>query len=140
MSETKIDVQNGTSQIAPNATTQNQIFYGNQFAEKILGVKERPLTLVVLGAGADATLGFPTSSGLVPHIVEYLETDEGKAVDAALRKAIGNVRFHFDKFVNNAIDRLAKDLDKELLTICRNITEELVRNEGLTGDHASLEI
>ncbi len=42
MSETKIDVQNGTSQIAPNATTQNQIFYGNQFAEKILGVKERP--------------------------------------------------------------------------------------------------
>ena len=138
MSETKIDVQNGTSQIAPNATTQNQIFYGNQFAEKILGVKERPLTLVVLGAGADATLGFPTSSGLVPHIVEYLETDEGKAVDAALRKAIGNVRFHFDKFVNNAIDRLAKDLDKELLTICRNITEELVRNEGLTGDQRKL--
>lgn len=138
MSETTIDVQNGNNQIAPNATTQNQIFYGDQFAEKILGAKEHPLTLVVLGAGVDATLGLPTSSSLVPRIVEYLETDEGKNVDVALRKAIGNVRFHFDKFVNNAIDRLAKDLDKELKSICQNITEELEHNEGLSDDQRKL--
>ena len=119
MGETMIDVQNGTNQIAPNATTQNQIFFGDQFAKTVLGTKEHPLTLVVLGAGVDATLGLPTSSSLVPRIVEYLETDEGKAVDASLRKAIGNVRFHFDKFVNNAIDRLAKDLDKEIIDIKR---------------------
>ena len=138
MSETTIDVQNGTNQIAPNATIQQQNFFGYDFAEMLLKTKNHPLTLVVLGAGVDATLGLPTSSSLVPRIVEYLETDGGKAVDAALRKAIGNVRFHFDKFVNNAIDRLAKDLDKELLTICRNITEELEHNASLSGDQRKL--
>lgn len=138
MNDTNIDVQNGYNQIAPNATNQIQNFYGFDFAEKLLKTKECPLTLVVLGAGVDATLGLPTSSSLVPRIVEYLESDEGKAVDAALRKAIGNVRFHFDKFVNNAIDRLAKDLDKELLTICRNITEELNHNSSLSDDQRKL--
>lgn len=97
MNDTNIDVQNGYNQIAPNATNQIQNFYGFDFAEKLLKTKECPLTLVVLGAGVDATLGLPTSSSLVPRIVEYLESDEGKAVDAALRKAIGNVRFHFGK-------------------------------------------
>lgn len=138
MNDTNIDVQNGYNQIAPNATNQIQNFYGFDFAEKLLKTKECPLTLVVLGAGVDATLGLPTSSSLVPRIVEYLESDEGKAVDAALRKAIGNVRFHFDKFVNNAIERLAKDLDKELLTICRNITEELNHNSSLSDDQRKL--
>ena len=138
MNDTNINVQNGYNQIAPNATNQIQNFYGFDFAEKLLKTKECPLTLVVLGAGVDATLGLPTSSSLVPRIVEYLESDEGKAVDAVLRKAIGNVRFHFDKFVNNAIDRLAKDLDKELLTICRNITEELNHNSSLSDDQRKL--
>ena len=139
MSDTKLDFHQGsTSQVAPNATTQNQIFLGDQFAKTVLGSREHPLTLVVLGAGADATLGLPTSSNLIPRIVEYLETEEGKAVDASLRKAIGSVRFHFDKFVNNAIDSLAKDLDKELITICRNITGELEHNEALTDDQRKL--
>lgn len=139
MNDTNIDFNQGsTSQVAPNATTQNQIFVGDQFAKTVLGTKEHPLTLVVLGAGADATLGLPTSATLIPRIVEYLETEEGKAVDASLRKAIGNVRFHFDKFVNNAIDSLAKDLDKELITICRNITGELEHNESLTEDQRKL--
>lgn len=139
MNDTKLDFHQGSaSQVAPNATTQNQIFLGDQFAKTVLGTKEHPLTLVVLGAGADATLGLPTSSTLIPRIVEYLETEEGKAVDASLRKAIGSVRFHFDKFVNNAIDSLAKDLDKELITICRNITGELEHNEALTDDQRKL--
>ena len=139
MNDTNLDFNQGsTSQVAPNATTQNQIFFGDQFAKTVLGTKEHPLTLVVLGAGADATLGLPTSSNLIPRIVEYLETEEGKAVDASLRKAIGSVRFHFDKFVNNAIDSLAKDLDKELVTICRDITGELEHNEALTDDQRKL--
>lgn len=76
MNDTNIDVQNGYNQIAPNATNQIQNFYGFDFAEKLLKTKECPLTLVVLGAGVDATLGLPTSSSLVPRIVEYLESDE----------------------------------------------------------------
>lgn len=33
MAETTIDVQNGNNQIAPNATIQQQNFYGLEFAE-----------------------------------------------------------------------------------------------------------
>ena len=138
MTDTKFDINQGTNQIAPNATTQNQIFYGDQFVKTVLNIKEHPLTLVVMGAGADATLGLPTSSNLIPRIVEYLETEEGKAVDVSLRKAIVGVRFHFDKFVSQAIESLAKDLDKELTTICRNITTELEHNERLTDDQHKL--
>lgn len=70
--------------------------------------------------------------------MEFLETEEGKLIDATLRKAIGSVRFHFDKFVSNAIDRLAKDLDKELVTICRNIRNELEHNASLTDGQRKL--
>ena len=76
MADTSFDINNGVNQIAPNAMTQQQIFYGDQFARKILGSKEEPLTLVVLGAGVDATMGLPTSADLIPRIVDFLETDE----------------------------------------------------------------
>lgn len=109
MADTSFDINNGANQIAPNAMTQNQYFYGEEFARKILGSKDKPLILVVLGAGVDATIGLPTSADLIPRIVDFLETDEGKTLDAILRKAIGRVHFHFDKFVSTAIDRLAKD-------------------------------
>ena len=98
---------------------------------KILGSKEKPLTLVVLGAGVDATMGLPTSADLIPRIVDYLATDEGIKLDAILRKVIGRVHFHFDKFVSTAVDRLAKDLDKEIVSICHNINDELDNNKSL---------
>ena len=132
------DIRSSNNQIAPNATTQQQIFYGDELAKTILGCKDKPITVVVLGAGVDATLGFPTSANLIPRIVDFLETEEGRLIDATLRKAIGSVRFHFDKFVNNSIDRLAKDLDKELITICRNIKEELDHNTSLSEEHRKL--
>ncbi len=127
----QIDVNGGTNQVASSVGLQQQVFLGDQFAEQLLKSKDTPLTLVVLGAGADATMGLPTSSNLIPRIVAYLETEEGKQIDELLRKTIGSVRFHFDKFVSNAIDRLAKDLDKELVTICQNINNELRNNPSL---------
>ena len=138
MEQTTIDINNGTNQIAPNATVQQQIFLGDKFAEVLTKSKDTPVTMVVLGAGAETAMGMPTSSRLIPAIVEYIATPEGMAVDAALRKAIGGVRFHFDRFVNNAIDNLAKDLDKELETICRNISEELASNTSLTDEQRKL--
>lgn len=102
MADTSFDINNGANQIAPNAMTQNQYFYGEEFARKILGSKDKPLSLVVLGAGVDATIGLPTSADLIPRIVDFLETDEGKTLDAILRKAIGRVHFHFSKFVSTA--------------------------------------
>ena len=60
MADTSFDINNGANQIAPNAMTQNQYFYGEEFARKILGSKDKPLSLIVLGAGVDATIGLPT--------------------------------------------------------------------------------
>ena len=136
----QFDISGGSNLIAPNAMTQQQIFYGDQFARKILGSKEEPLTLVVLGAGVDATMGLPTSADLIPRIVDYLATDEGIKLDAILRKVIGRVHFHFDKFVSTAVDRLAKDLDKEIVSICHNINDELDNNKSLDETQRKLGI
>lgn len=138
MADASFDINNGANQIAPNAMTQNQYFYGEEFARKILGSKDKPLSLVVLGAGVDATIGLPTSADLIPRIVDFLETDEGKTLDAILRKAIGRVHFHFDKFVSTAIDRLAKDLDREIVSICHNINDELANNASLDESQRKL--
>ncbi len=125
------NIYGGKQQIANNVGSQNQIFMGDEFAKTILERDKHPITVAVTGAGVEATLGIPTSSSLIPCIADYLATDEGKAVDAALRKAIGSVRFSFDKFVEKAIGDLAKDLDRELATICRNVSHELQHNTAL---------
>lgn len=137
MADTSFDINNGANQIAPNAMTQNQYFYGEEFARKILGSKDKPLSLVVLGAGVDATIGLPTSADLIPRIVDFLETDEGKTLDAILRKAIGRVHFHFDKFVSTAIDRLAKDLDKEIVSFAIISTTSLPTTQALMSHNVS---
>lgn len=41
MAGTSFDINNGANQIAPNAMTQNQYFYGEEFARKILGSKDK---------------------------------------------------------------------------------------------------
>lgn len=121
MDEQTYDISGGNNQFVPNANQAVQNFYGDEFAKKILERDQHPITVVVTGAGVDATMGIPTSSALIPRIAEFLETDEGRALDALLRKAIGHVRFHFDKFVEHAIDSLAKNLDRELHDICSNV-------------------
>ena len=88
-------------------------------------------TVVVLGAGVDAAVGFPTSCSLAPKITEWLETDEGKAVDMALRKRLKGLRFSYAKFVDDAIERLAHDLDRERETICSRVSRELEQNDRL---------
>lgn len=89
-------------------------------------------TVVILGAGVDASLRIPTSRGFIPKIVAFLQTKEGKAIDESLRKIIKNVRFHFDTFIDNAIDNMAKGLEHEMGEICTNINEELRANQVLT--------
>lgn len=41
-SNVTFNISGGTIQIAPNATTQQQIFYGDQFAERILQSEGKP--------------------------------------------------------------------------------------------------
>ena len=130
--ECKSDIYGGTNQLLPNATHAEQhIHYHNGDGEQgaaPAATPPHPHTLVILGAGVDAAVGLPTSAQLIPSIVDWLETEEGKAIDEALRKQLRRLSFHFDKFVDDAIDRLAKDLDRERDTICRNVREELERN------------
>lgn len=135
--EQHIGVSGGNNQIMPNATHAEQhIHYHN--GDEGGAVSHCAKTLVILGAGADAAAGLPASSQLIPGIVDWLETDEGKVVDEALRKQLKRLTFRFDKFVDDAIDRLAKDLDRERDTICRNVREELDHNPNLEESHRKM--
>lgn len=129
MAETNIDINGGHSQVNPAATqaVQNN-YYGTPVP---LHEEATARTMVVLGAGVDTAAGFPNPCSLVPKITEWLETDEGKAVDAALRKLLKGLRFSYAKFVDNAIERLAHDLDRERETICSRVTQELEQNDHL---------
>ena len=129
MAETDIDIYGGHSQVNPAATQaiQNN-FYGQPVPEQEATAAR---TVVVLGAGVDTAAGFPAPCSLVPKITEWLETDEGKEVDTALRKLLKGLRFSYAKFVDNAIERLAHDLDRERETICSRITQELEQNRSL---------
>lgn len=129
MTETNIDINGGHSQVNPAATqaVQNN-YYGTPVP---LHEEAAARTVVVLGAGVDTAAGFPNPCSLVPKITEWLETDEGKAVDAALRKLLKGLRFSYAKFVDNAIERLAHDLDRERETICSRVTRELEQNDHL---------
>lgn len=132
--EQHIGVSGGNNQLLPNATHAEQhIHYHN--GDEGSAVSNCAKTLVILGAGADAAAGLPASSQLIPSIVDWLETNEGKAVDDALRKQLKRLTFRFDKFVDDAIDRLAKDLDRERDTICSNVREDLEHNPGLDDSH-----
>lgn len=129
MAETNIDINGGHSQVNPAATqaVQNN-YYGTPVP---LHEEAAARTVVVLSAGVDTAAGFSNPCSLVPKITEWLETDEGKSVDAALRKLLKGLRFSYAKFVDNAIERLAHDLDRERETICSRITRELEQNDHL---------
>lgn len=133
MDQIENNINGGQNKILPTAThaVQNK-YYGMSGQLPSNEAANSNVTVFVLGAGIDSVLGLPTSASLIPKIIDYLQTEEGQQVDTILRKAIGGVRFHFDKFVSTAIDRLAKDLDREIDTICHNVTEELATNTTIT--------
>lgn len=126
----QFDFHNGRQQINPAAQTAIQHIHYHQ-GEEGGSAPHCAKTLVILGAGADATAGLPVSSQLIPGIVDWLGTEEGKAVDEALRKQLKRLTFRFDKFVEDAIDRLAEDLDRERDTICHHVRAELASNKQL---------
>lgn len=92
------------------------------------------MTVIILGAGVDATdgIGMPLTNEIIPQINEFIKTDEGKNIDDKMRSMLPNLRFHFDKFIKDTIDRIAQDFGKEITIISRNIKEELNTNATLT--------
>lgn len=131
------NIHGGNNQVLPNATHAEQHIHYHH-GDEGGAVSHCVKNLVILGAGADASAGLPASSQLIPGIVTWLGTDEGKAIDEALRKQLKRLTFRFDKFVDDAIERLAKDLDRERDTICRNVREELNGNANLNEEQRKM--
>lgn len=132
MSEgTTFDITNGANQILPNATHAEQHIHYEMPQPPQVVQPSKPV--VILGAGVDSIMGIPSSTSLIPHIVDYIKTEEGQQIDSALRKAIGGVRFHFEKFVSSAIDNLAKNIQVD--TIVHDVTEEIHTNGNLDESH-----
>lgn len=94
------------------------------------------MTVVVLGAGVDATegVGMPLTNELIPQINEFIKTEEGKEIEQKLRSMIPSLRFHFDKFIKNTIDRIAQDFSREVTSIRENVQSELVSNSDLSEE------
>lgn len=85
--------------------------------------------VLVLGAGADKTKGidFPIAADLLSRISVYLNTDEGKAVEKALRDSIPNLTFRFDKFINNAISEIAHREPEQLKRTVARVQEAVTK-------------
>ena len=129
MTETNIDINGGHSQVNPAAT---QAIQNNYYTAPVpLHEATNAPNVVVLGAGVDSAAGFLAPGSLLPKISEWLETDEGKAVDTALRRQLKGLRFSYARFVDKAIERLAHDFDREREAICRHISRELEQNGRL---------
>lgn len=97
--------------------------------------------LLILGAGADRTKGieFPMANTLLPAISQFI-ADEGKPLDAALRKALPGMRFSFTRIINHAIDRLTNREIGELTTVIQRVQsvvdniaddDNIVKKQGL---------
>lgn len=94
------------------------------------------MTVIVLGAGVDATegIGMPLTNELIPQINEFIQTKEGANIERKLRSMLPSLRFHFDKFIKNTIDRIAQDFGGEITSIRDNVQEELRSNRGLSEE------
>jgi len=93
-------------------------------------------TVIICGAGVDKSPGldFPLATELVPQIRQYLQTDEGKEIDKVLRKILPGLRFSYDKFIKNAIDKLSNEFRGQVATIVENISREIEKEETVEDD------
>ena len=75
------------------------------------------MTVVILGAGVDATdgIGMPLTNEIIPQINEFINTEEGKNIDNELRSRL-RTYVSFDKFIKDTIDRIAQDFGQETRT------------------------
>lgn len=93
---------------------------------------------LVIGAGVDKTNGInmPLVAELVPRIRTFLN-NEGKEVEAALRKMLPGLRFKYDNIIKNAVEKLATDFKTQVQEIRTNIESEL-NNENLSESDKNL--
>ncbi len=89
--------------------------------------------LIIIGAGVDKGLGMPLANELVPEIHKFLESEVGKNFDDEIRKLLPNLRFSYDGFIKQAVDKLATDF-KKVKNIKENLEHELKNNKDLSEE------
>lgn len=96
-------------------------------------------TVVICGAGVDKSDGIdmPLAAELVPKIRAYLKTTEGENVDQVLRAFLPNLRFSYDKFIKEAVEKLSNEFRGQVASIVDNIQEQ-VRTSVLNGSDQKL--
>lgn len=70
---------------------------------------------LVLGAGVDAALEMPLTCELLPRLTEFLNTEQGIALDLALRSRLPRLNFNFDNFIKKTIDGFADEFSREMV-------------------------
>ncbi len=96
-------------------------------------------TLFILGAGVEKTEGinFPLAAQLLPEIVAFSESDEGKTFDEALRKSLPQLRFNLKSFIKSAVDNFNETTTAEIIEIIERL-EPLIKQSGPSSKKALL--
>jgi hypothetical protein len=96
-------------------------------------------SLFVLGAGVDMALGLPSANGLIPALAEFTSANgQGFKIHQTLKSKLPNLRFNFEKFVDDAIKTF---LERQLTqpTILVGYIDELKsRNPNLSSEKVDL--
>jgi hypothetical protein len=88
-------------------------------------------TVIICGAGVDKSDGInmPLAAELVPHIRDFLKTEDGQEIDKALREVLPNLRFSYDKFVKSAVEKLSNEFRGQVATIVDKINWQINQKE-----------
>lgn len=88
------------------------------------------MTVIVLGAGVDATSGIemPLTNELIPQINDFIKND-GREIDEKLRNIIPSLRFHFDKLIKDTIERFVQDFGREITRIKEGVQTVLTNDK-----------
>lgn len=80
--------------------------------------------VLITGAGVDKTAGldFPLANQLLAEVSRFIKGD-GKEFDEALRSALPNLRFDFNRFINQEIEGITRKDIQELREVVESIHE-----------------
>jgi regulator of replication initiation timing len=97
------------------------------------------MTVIVLGAGVDATSGIemPLTNELIPQINDFIKND-GREIDEKLRNIIPSLRFHFDKLIKDTIERFVQDFGREITRIKEGVQTVLTNDNTLSPENQKM--
>lgn len=85
----------------------------------------------ILGAGVEKTKGidFPLAFQLLPEIVKFSESEEGKKFDNELRSCLKGLRFNLRTFIKSAVDNFNTTTSEEIKDIIEKLNP-IIHKEG----------